>query len=812
MNVLKFGGTSVANAHNIALVKDIVKSRVETDSMVVVVSALGGVTNLLLEIADLSSHSDKTYLSVIDNIEKRHSELMGDLFPKNNEFVNKEVAGLLNKLKEVCKGVSYVGELTPRTNDQIVSFGERLSSLIISEFFKQELGEARLLDPTSFIFTNDDFGNAVVDFKKSNNEIASQLGDLKGVAVCPGFIASSKSGSISTLGRGGSDYTAAIIAGALDVGQLEIWTDVSGMMTADPRYVKRAHVIEHISYEEAMELSHFGAKVVYPPTIMPVLKKQIPIHIKNTFEPEHPGTIISSYSANGHQVIKGLTSIQDIALISLKGPGMVGVPNFSHRLFRALAKANVNVILITQASSEHSISVGILPSSIEAAEASVNEEFELEIAIGKVDPLIVQNNLSIIAMVGNNMQNQVGVSGKLFSTLGYNGVNVVAISQGSSERNISAVIDKKDLKKALNSVHEAFFLSNAKSVNLFIVGVGNVGAALLSQLEAQRAYLYEHYHLDIKVAGLANSRTMFFDEIGDGLNHWKEKLPKGEPMVLDSFIDRMVNMNLRNSVFVDNTASNALAKVYPAIISKNVSIVTPNKVACSSSFAYYEELKGLVKKYRTNFLFETNVGAGLPVISTLNDMIKSGDEVLEIQGVLSGSLNFIFNTYDGSRTFANVVRQAKAEGYTEPDPRLDISGKDVMRKLLILAREAGYKLEEGEVDAIPCVPEGCMAYEGEAFFEALEKEEAYFKKMYDKANKEGKKLKYVAKFDGKEASTQPVEVTSDHPFYNLDGKDNIVLFKTRRYHAQPLVIKGAGAGAEVTASGIFADIIKIANS
>ncbi|MCB0496323.1 MAG: bifunctional aspartate kinase/homoserine dehydrogenase I [Cyclobacteriaceae bacterium] len=812
MNVLKFGGTSVANANNIALVKDIVKSSAQTEPLVVVVSALSGVTNLLIEVAKMASDSNKAYLSVIDSIQEKHATLIKEFFAGDNESLHKQVNDLLEKLKEVCQGISYVQELTPRTNDQIVSFGERLSSLIISEYFKQELESVELVDPTAFIFTNDDYGNAVVDFKKTNAAIVEQLSDLKGVAVCPGFIAFSKSGHISTLGRGGSDYTAAIIAGALDATRLEIWTDVSGMMTADPRYVKRAHVIDHISYEEAMELSHFGAKVVYPPTIMPVLKKQIPIHIKNTFEPEHPGTIISSHSSGSKQVIKGLTSIQEIALISLKGPGMVGVPNFSHRLFRALAKASVNVILITQASSEHSISVGILPSSVDAAETSVNEEFELEIAVGKVDPLLVQNDLSIIAMVGNNMQNQVGVSGKLFSTLGYNGVNVIAISQGSSERNISAVINKKDLKKALNSVHEAFFLSDAKSVSLFIVGVGNVGATFLKQLDAQQEYLYNQYHLDIRVAGMANSRTMFFDEEGDGLINWKEKLANGEPMNLDVFIERMVSLNLRNSVFVDNTASDALAKVYPGILSHSVSIVTPNKVACSSSYTYYQELKDLVKKYRTNFLFETNVGAGLPVISTLNDMVKSGDEILEIQGVLSGSLNFIFNTYDGTRTFADVVRQAKEEGYTEPDPRMDISGKDVMRKLLILARESGYKLEEGEVNAIPCVPQSCMAFEGEAFFDALEKEEPYFKEMYEKATKAGKKLKYVAKYDGKEASTQPVEFASDHPFYNLDGKDNIVLFKTRRYHAQPLVIKGAGAGAEVTASGIFADIIKIANS
>ena len=812
MNILKFGGTSVANATNIALVKDIVKTSAQKSPLIVVTSALSGITNLLQQVAEMASQSNNAFQTVIDTIDKKHTELINDLFVKGNDTATVEVNTLINKLKEICQGISYVGELTPRTNDQIVSFGERLSSSIISEYFKMELEEVRLLDSRNFIFTNNDFGNALVDFKKTNKEITAQLENMTGVAVCPGFIAISKSGHISTLGRGGSDYTAAILAGALNVSRLEIWTDVSGMMTADPRYVTGAHVIEHISYEEAMELSHFGAKVIYPPTILPVLKKEIPIHIKNTFEPSHTGTVISTQTNGKEQVIKGLTSIQEIALISLKGPGMVGVPNFSHRLFRALAKASVNVILITQASSEHSISVGILPLSIDAAKESIAQEFELEITVGKVDPLVVQTDLSIIAMVGNNMQNHVGVSGKLFSTLGHNGVNVVAIAQGSSERNISAVIYHKDLKKALNSVHEAFFLSDAKALNIFIVGVGNVGSTLLGQLEAQQNYLYEHYHLDVRVAGIANSRTMYFDEMGSALVNWKQKLADGEPMNLEGFINKMEEMNLRNTVFVDNTASNIIAESYASVLSKSISIVTPNKVACSSSYANYSKLKEISKEYRAQFLFETNVGAGLPVISTLNDMIKSGDEIIEVQGVLSGSLNFIFNTYNGTRSFADIVRQAKEEGYTEPDPRLDISGKDVMRKLLILAREAGNKIEEEDITTTPCVPESCMAFEGEAFFEALEKEEPFFKAQYERAKNEGKKLKYVAKFNANEASTQPIEVASNHPFYNLEGKDNIVFFKSRRYSVQPLVVKGAGAGAAVTASGIFADIIKVANS
>ncbi len=811
MQILKFGGTSVANAHNIKLVKDIIKSKSKDKSLIVVVSAFSQVTNKLEQVAKNATNADKSYLQGIKDIEAQHKEAISVLFKGANSYeLIVQVDGLINKLKEVCQGVSLVDELTPRTYSQIVSFGERLSSLIISEYVKLDLERATLLDPRSFIFTNT--GTSSVDFNATDKAIKEVLANCTGVHICPGFIASSKAGHLSTLGRGGSDYTAAIIASALDASVLEIWTDVSGMMTADPRIVKRAHLINKISYEEAMELSHFGAKVIYPPSIMPVLKKKIPIQIKNTFEPAHPGTLISEDSNGSSTIIKGLTSIKDIALVSLRGPGMVGIPNFSHRLFRALSSAEVNVILITQASSEHSISVAILPEAVETAKEAIENEFELEINVGKVAPLKIKTELSIIAIVGNKMQDQVGVSGKMFNTLGHNGVNVVAIANGSSQRNISVVIYTKDLKKALNSVHEAFFLSDTKSLNVFIVGVGNVGATLLEQIKSQQSYLYKKHQLDLKVVGLANSRTMNFDTDGISLDNWKDSLAKGEPMEIGSFITKMSELNLRNAVFVDNTASEAIASTYAQVLSESISIVTPNKVACSSSYSTYSHLKGLEQKFRTKFLFETNVGAGLPVISTLNDMVKSGDEILDVQGVLSGSLNFIFNTYDGTRSFASVVRQAKEEGYTEPDPRLDISGKDVMRKLLILAREAGNELEEKDINTTPCVPKHCMEFEGEAFFEALEKEEDFFKKQYEAAQKYGKKIKYIAKFNADEASTQPMEVASDHPFYHLDGKDNIVSFKSRRYFSQPLVIKGAGAGAEVTASGIFADIIKAANT
>ncbi len=809
MKILKFGGTSVANAPNIQQVKDIVGNKSESN-VIVVVSAFSGITNHLQEIAENASKGAE-YALILDTINSKHKQVIDSLFESPyNENVLNTVDQLLQKLIEVCKGVEYTGELTPQTNDLILSFGERISSFIISNYFEQEFGKATLLDPTEFIYTDNKFGFASVRFIKTNDAIRKNLTNFEGIGVCPGFIAKSKSGKISTLGRGGSDYTAAIIAGALNVELLEIYTDVNGMMTADPTLVKGAHVIRHLTYEEAMELSHFGAKVIYPPTIQPALSEKIPIRIRNTFEPGDPGTLISENGNGSDRIIKGLTSIRNITLVSLKGAGMVGIPNFSHRLFRALADNEINIILITQASSEHSITVGIKEENVTQACDAVDLEFELEISVGKVDPLDVKTGLSIIAVVGNNMHHQVGVSGKLFSTLAHNGVNVVAIAQGSSERNISAVIESRDLKKSLNSLHESFFLSDFKRLNLFIIGTGNVGSVLLDQIIAQNDYLKENHHLDIRVCGLANSRKMCFDTEGGLLEEWQSKLDSGDKMDVNSFINLMGEMNLRNSVFIDNTATTSIPDQYEKVLLKSISVVTPNKVACSSDLQHYQKLKQIARKYRSGFLFETNVGAGLPVISTLNDLVKSGDRVIEIQGVLSGSLNFIFNNYDGTRSFASIVRQAQKEGYTEPDPRLDLSGKDVMRKLLILAREAGFPLEEKDIKTIPCVPEKCMEKEGEAFFEILEQEEPYFQSLVDKT--QGGNLKYVASFSEKGASTELQAISAGHPFYNLEGKDNIVLFYTNRYKEQPLVIKGAGAGAEVTASGIFADIIKIANS
>ena len=813
MYVVKFGGTSVASSKNIKLVRDIVKQKPANEAIIVVVSALGGITNKLIQLSNNAVSNQTEFGNLIDEVEAAHLQVCQDLIDENGlpELVA-AVTARIKKLREVVQGVSLVGELSAKVQDKIVSTGERLSSLIIARYFNQEF-DTVLLDPSEFIFTDDKHGNANVNYPTTMKAIAKVVTSVKNVAVCPGFVAQSLSGEATTLGRGGSDFTAALIAAGADASRLEIWTDVDGMMTADPRLVPRARVIEQISYEEAMELSHFGAKVIYPPTIQPVLEKNIPIIIKNTFSPEAAGTKIGENGTDSETTVKGLTSIKDIALFTLRGSGMIGVPNFSYRLFKALSEEGVNIILITQASSEHTICVGIAEEDAKFARDAINKEFELEIQVRKIEPVHVQKELSIVALVGSNMRHQVGVSGKMFGTLGANGVSVIAIAQGSSERNISAVVESKDLQKAINSLHENFFLSERKRLNLFIVGVGNVGGTLIEQIHQQNQVLLEDHHLDIRLVGLANSRKMGFDANGLDLDAWQEQLAGGGDMQIDEFIQAMTDLNLRNSVFIDNTASGDIPAHYEDILKKSISIVTPNKIGCSSSFEEYQKLKQAALRFRTRFLFETNVGAGLPIISTLNDLIKSGDKIVEIQAVLSGSLNFIFNNFTDKTNFIDIVNTAKKDGYTEPDPRIDLSGLDVRRKLLILLREAGIQSELEDIHGVPFLPKECMeAATVDAFFDELKAVEGDLKTRYLEADRKNCKLKYVASYQNGEAITSLQEIPVHHPFYNLDGKDNIVLFYTNRYKDQPLVVKGAGAGAAVTASGIFADIIKVANS
>ena len=665
----------------------------------------------------------------------------------------------------------------------------------------------------SLVVTNSNFTKAEVDFKITNANIQDYFKTaVQNITILPGFVSKSKLGEQTTLGRGGSDFTAAIVAAALKVDQLEIWTDVSGMYTTNPRMVKQAYPISKISYQEAMELSHFGAKVLYPPTVQPVLSLGIPIHIKNTMEPEAVGTVISNEIIEESTPVKGISNISNIALLTLQGSGMVGIPGFSKRLFETLSQEKINVIMTTQASSEHSICLGIDEKEADSAKIAIDAAFENEIALEKIDPIIVETGLSIIALVGDKMKNHQGISGKMFSTLGKNNINIRAIAQGASEKNISAVITESDVKKALNTLHEQFFESKTKQLNVFITGVGNVGERLVEQIKQQKKYLKENLKINLRIAGLSNSRKMIFNEEGINLKNWKEQLEDGEQATLQGFFENTKALNLRNSIFVDVTANADVANLYANYLRQSIGVVACNKIACSSDFKNYKLLKELSLKYNAPYLFETNVGAGLPIIDTLNNLIASGDKVNSIQAVLSGSLNFVFNNFTDKTKFYDVVKQAGAEGYTEPDPRIDLSGVDVARKILILARESGVEMNLEDIENTSFLSEaGLKSDSVDDFYQTLIADEAHYQKLYASAKANNCQLKYVAQFNDGKASVGLQEIPEGHPFYNLEGSDNIVMFYTQRYPKQPMIIKGAGAGADVTASGLFADIIRIGN-
>ncbi len=810
MQVLKFGGSSVKNAENINKVIAIIKEKAKNDKTIVIVSALGGITDILLQCSKLASEGNETYKEKLLEAEQRHLQTVKELIPITRQSsLLSLVKTLCNEIEDICNGIFLLRELSDRTKDRIVSYGELLSSRIIAAGLKSEIAGAEWKDSREIIITNSNFGAAVVEFATTNKKVSDYFnGSDSSLFILPGFISSDANGANTTLGRGGSDYTAAIIAAALDADVLEIWTDVSGMMTADPRLVNNVKIIPRISYQEAMELSHFGAKVIYPPTIQPVSSKGIPTWIKNTFAPQDRGTVIQKETTINGSSIRGISSINSISLLSLEGSGMVGIPGFSKRLFEALATKKINVILITQSSSEHSICVGIDALNTDDAKCAIDAEFAYEIETKKVDPIIVEKELAIVALVGDNMKSHPGISGKMFGNLGRNGVNVRAIAQGSSERNISAVISTHDVKKAINVLHEEFFETVYKEVNLFIAGVGNVGGKLVAQILKQQKYLQEKLHLKINVVGLANSKKMLFNDGGIDLDNWKELLANGTAMNMQDFIDTILVKNLRNAVFADVTANELVASCYDQLLQKSISVVACNKIACSSSFEYYTKLKKLATEFNAQFIFETNVGASLPVIGSLNDLLRSGDNINTMEAVLSGTLNFVFNNYDGKKSFASVVKQAQDEGYTEPDPRLDLSGKDVMRKIMILSREAGEKMEMDDITNNSFMPPACMEGSVEDFYRSMEEHEDHFKKLYEEAVGAGKKLKFVAKYNKGKASVGLQHIDPQHDFYHLYGKDNIVLFYTDRYVDQPLVIKGAGAGADITASGVFADIIR----
>jgi aspartokinase/homoserine dehydrogenase 1 len=809
MKVLKFGGTSVGSEEAIRQVGEIVTDKAKEEQLIVVVSAVGGVTDKLIKIGDLAQNRKAEYQESINDLKALHLGLYTKL---TGEKSAEEIEAIINELEEICRGVYLLKELTPRSSDYIVSTGERLSSLIISSFLKKSVAATTLFDSRLVIKTDKEFGNANVDFKTSQ-KLVSEL-KLDQVNLFPGFIASTPDNETITLGRGGSDYTAAILAKLANASSLEIWTDVDGIMTSDPRLVKQAHFIDHVSYEEALEMSHFGAKVIYPPSIQPALEIGIPISIKNTFNPTHQGTYITKEWDEDKKLIRGITSIKDISLLNLSGGGMVGIPSFSFRLFKALSEKKVNVILITQASSEHTITVGIASKDAKLAISCLNDEFKAEIKNNVINKIEAEDDLSIIALVGANMRNQVGVSGQMFNVLGRNGVSLKAIAQGSSERNISAVIAREDLDKALNVLHESFFLSDNKRINLFIIGTGNVGKAFINQLTGQFSFLKKQHQLNIKIIGLANSRKMTFMKDGIPLSKWEDKMAQAtEKFDRNAFFQYMEEYNLRNSIFIDITASGDIATMYPEVLKKSISVVTPNKIAATGKYEDYLALKDTSRRFGSQFLFETNVCAGLPVLSTLSDLIKSGDQVHSVEAVLSGTLNFLFNEYDGTEKFVDVIKRAKDMGYTEPDPRLDLFCADVQRKILILIRESGYTHELDEIALDSFLPPSCMeSTDIEDFYSKVEKEEAHFKAIYEKSKANKTQLRVVASYKNGAASVGLKEIPSDHPFFYLEGSDNIVLFYTNRYKAQPLVIKGAGAGADVTASGIFADVLRIAQS
>ena len=808
MKVIKFGGTSVATSKSLKNVFSIIEN--EKENTIVVVSALGGITDLLHDFISSKGNSSVDYLK---EIEERHLEIIHGLSKVENQssllsFLKQQ----LNELETILEAVSTIDEITKKTISKVLSFGEILSSKIIFELLNQRGNDISYLDSREIIFTKYHNNNEIIDEEKTGISISNniELIDSK-LIIMPGFIATDSNNEISNLGRGGSDYTASVMANYTNSEALEIWTDVSGVFSANPKIVKNSKAIESLSYKEAMELSFFGAKVIYFPTLQPLIEKSIPAYIKNTFDKDAIGTCISNKGENNEEsTIKGISHIEKISLINFEGSGMVGVPGFSKRFFGALSERGINVIMITQASSEFSICVAVKESDANNAKISIDKEFEYEISQRKINECQIENSLSNIAIVGDKMKSKKGVSGKLFSTLGNNNINIRAIAQGASERNISIIIDEKDNTKALNSLHEAFFENNCKNLHLFITGVGNVGSNLIRQISDQKKSLEESLGLKMKVMALSNSKKMLLSDTEIDLTDWKSKLDSSNiKSDNDKFLDFSIKQNLRNSLFIDNTANSDITVNYNKYLKNGIGIVTCNKIACSSELEKYLDLKSLSRTHNAPFLYETNVGAALPIINTLNNLINSGDQITKIEAVLSGTLNYIFNTFNKENSFYEVVKKAVDLGYTEPDPKIDLCGIDVSRKILILARESGEKIEFSDVQNISFLPDESINTESkEEFLESIKNNNDHFNKMLDKALKNKSRLKYVASLIDGKASVSLKEINENHPFYNLQGSDNITVFHTDRYKESPLVVKGAGAGGEFTASGVFADIIK----
>lgn len=816
MKVLKFGGTSVGSIESIDQTLNILTQYAQNGTKYAVVfSAMGGLTNLLISTSVKASVKDVSYTEDLKAFEDKHFEVIrAHIAASEQSQILGAVKGMINDLEDVLQGVFLIKELSKKSLDFILSHGERINTFILSKIAQIRGVDAVYLDARTLIKTNSNFGSAKVNFDLTNKNIKDFFASTDKVAFITGFISSDDEGNTTTLGRGGSDYTASVFAAALDAEELEIWTDVDGVMTADPRKVKNAFSLESLSYSEAMEMSHFGAKVIYPPTLQPVFIKKIPIRIRNTFNVGFEGTLISEKTGSVNKMrVKGISSLNDVALLTLQGSGMIGVTGVASRLFGSLAAAKVNIILITQASSEHSISFAIDPQDAQIAENAINEEFHYEIEAGKVDEIKSRLGLSVVAIIGENMIDSAGISGRMFSALGKNGINIIAIAQGSSELNVSTVIKTTHLSKALNALHDSYFLGESKTLNLFILGPGLIGGTLIKQIEQQYAALKKKLSLSLKVVAVCNSKSILSNADGLDLSTWKQDLAAStEVASFRKFVDLMKELNLPNSVFIDNTSNKEIAEFYEEILQNAVSIVTPNKIANSGTYERYLALKKASKRSGAKFLYETNVGAGLPVINTLQDLINSGDDVLKIEGVLSGSLSFIFNSYDGSTSFKEIVLKAKELGFTEPDPRDDLNGMDVARKILILSREAGYPLEPKDIVVKNILPQACIdAPTIDSFFDELQKADDTFKGMILKAKEQNQKLCFIASMSEGKAEVSLQAVDSAHPFFALSGSDNMISYTTARYKSNPLVIKGPGAGAEVTAAGVFADIIKISS-
>ena len=814
MHVLKFGGTSVGSIRSIKNVKQIVEERKQP--LIVVVSALGGITDRLISTANKAASGDESYIEEFQFIQQRHYDVVEGLLDGEELTTMKIfIAGILDELKNIYNGIFLIRELSARTLCTVVSYGERISSRIIATVIKG----ATWIDSRDIVKTTKDWDKNVCNFEQTNPNVVAMWDKVKAESQCPiivmgGFISSdSVTGEVTNLGRGGSDYTAAIVAAALQAEMLEIWTDVDGFMTADPRVINNAYVISQLSFVEAMELCNFGAKVIYPPTIFPVYHKNIPIVIKNTFNPTAPGTLISSDTTHGdRQVIKGISSINDTSLVTVSGLGMVGVIGVNKRIFSTLADNGISVFIVSQASSENSSTIGVKNADAEHAVEVLSKEFKKEMEMGEISSITAEHDLATVAIVGEKMKQTPGIAGKLFRTLGLNGINVIACAQGASETNISFVTSKSSLRKALNVIHDSFFLSEYNVLNLFLSGVGLVGRNLIEQIRTQQDYLLKHKNLQIRIVGMSNSRVYLYDRDGIDLNNWESLLKaSAEQSSPEILRDKIIQENVFNAVFVDCTASAEVAEIYHSLLDHNINVVCANKVAASGDYDNYRLLKRTARKRGVKYLFETNVGAGLPIINTINNLINSGDEILEIEAVVSGTLNFIFNTLSKDIPMSKAILMAREAGYAEPDPRLDLNGSDVIRKIVILSRESGYRISKEDVEKHLFIPDSYFEGTTEQFWATIPELDAHFEEMREKAAAKGHRFRFVASLSNGKAKVELREVGADHPFYRLEGSNNVILLRTARYKEQPMEIKGYGAGAAVTAAGVFADIISIAN-